>query len=159
MTPTLLHALRKLMFFSPGEAAALIAADRENPQGVGEAQWLQWESGAAAIPEEIVESVRTLLSWRAKMIWTSVAMLETAMAVTYKQQKDIALTWYETLEDWRTLPEHRDSHWRPYCSAAAELAARYGVKLVPFNQPAYLAWLGERKDTEALRADWAGHDA
>ena len=157
MTPLRLHALRNLLFFSPEEAGALIAANAQRIGGVPAEVWLQWESGEVAMPEDIIETMQSLLSWRAKMIWSSVATLETAMAMTQQQQKDIALTWYSTLADWRTLPERKDYHWRPYCSAAAELAARYGVALVPFDPPAYLTWLGERKDSEALRADWAGN--
>ena len=45
-----LEALRRLLFFSPPEAAALIS-------GTSEQAWRRWESGARAVPDDVEEKI------------------------------------------------------------------------------------------------------
>lgn len=45
--------------------------------------------------------------------------------------------------------------WRPHCAVMAELAAEYDAVLVAFDGAAYTRWRGLRRDTEALRGQWA----
>jgi hypothetical protein len=75
-----------------------------------------------------------------------------------ENQFDLAFAaplWYQSLDYWVTLPGREPVQWRPQCSVVAELAARHGARLVTFDGPAYAAWLGRRKDSEAMRGAWA----
>ena len=155
MTPTTLQALRRLLFFTPQEAASLVAADAEHPQGVSEPQWQQWEDGAQAIPADLARRITELADWRS----TALA----ATADTIRQQiKDkgvpeaVFIIWYESLDDWKSLPNRDPLMWRLQQAVCAALVAMFStVRLVAFDAAAYAAWLADREDAESMRAQWA----
>ena len=147
MTPATLQALRRLLFFSIEEAATMIG-------NVSPRSWQYWERGERPVPDDVVETFETLLAWRGEAIST----IDAQMA---RQQKEhgydirITLVWYQTLDDWLTVDDREAMYWRPHCSVAAEMAARRGAILLPFDGPAYSVWLGKRKDSETMRGAWA----
>lgn len=147
MTPATLQALRRLLLFSVDEAALLIG-------DVSPRSWQYWERGERAIPADVIETVQRLCAWREQAIASAEATLA-ALQARHGPHAGAALVWYQTLDDWATLPERDALLWRPQCSVIAELAARLGAQMVTFDGPAYAEWLGKRKDSEALRGAWA----
>jgi len=146
MTPATLQALRRLLFFSVPEAATLIGR-------VTERSWRMWEHGERTIPNDVQESIVDLCHWRAQALTTAEKQIA-ALHVRHGPAASVALLWYQSLDDWATLPGREPAQWRPQCSVVAELAARHGARLVAFDGPAYAQWLGQRKDSEAMRASW-----
>lgn len=147
MTPATLQALRRLLFFSVDEAAAMIG-------GVSPRSWQYWERGERTIPADVVSTVNALCAWRAKAIASAESTLSERKR-KHGHDADFVLIWYQTLDDWLTLSDREPILWRPQCSVVAELAARSGSRLVAFDSNAYAAWLENRKDSEAMRAAWA----
>ena len=143
MTPATLQALRRLLFFSVDEAAAMIG-------GVSPRSWQFWERGDRTIPQDVIDTLQHLCAWREKAIAAGSAQIAKA-----PQGSDLALIWYGSADDWASMPDRAPMYWRPHCSAAAQLAARHGAQLVAFDAPAYAAWLGQRTDTETKRGEWA----
>lgn len=143
MTPATLQALRRLLFFSVDEAAAMIG-------GVSPRSWQFWERGDRTIPDDVIATLRRLCAWRQKAIAAGSVQMAKAPAGA-----DLALIWYGSLDDWVSMAGREPELWRPHCSVAAELAARHGAHLVTFDGPAYAAWLGQRADSETLRGAWA----
>ena len=155
MTPTTLQALRRLLFYTPQEAGLFVAASHEHPQGVSAEQWLQWENGDHPVPAELAHRITELVDWRS----TALA----ATADTIRQQiKDkgipeaVFIIWYESLDDWKSLPNRDPVMWRLQQTVCAALAGMFStVCLVPFYAAAYAAWLSDREDTGSMRAQWA----
>lgn len=155
MTPTTLVALRRLLFFTPQEAALFVAASTERPEGVSDQQWQQWEDGGQPIPADLARRVTELVDWRS----TALA----ATADTIRQQiKDkgvpeaVFIIWYESLDDWKSLPNREPLMWRLQQAVCAALAGMFStVRLVAFDATAYAEWLAGRDDSESLRAQWA----
>lgn len=143
MTPATLQALRRLLFFSIEEAALLVGRASAR-------SWQYWERGERSIPGDVSKTVLALVRWR-----------DQALAATRKQiaamppGAKLALVWYNTLDDWATVEGREPEYWRPQCSVLAEVAAEFNAALIRFDAPAYRAWLGNRKDTEAMRGAWA----
>jgi len=155
MTPTTLQALRRLLFLTPHEAALLVAASPERPQGVSVEQWQAWEDGEQPIPADLERKITELVDWRS----TALA----ATADTIRQQiKDkgvpeaVFIIWYENLVDWESLPNRNPMMWRLQQAVCAALVGMFStIRLVPFDATAYAAWLAGRDDTESMRAQWA----
>lgn len=147
-----LRALRELLFFSAPEAALLIAASPERLTGVQERTWRRWEDGTLPVPDNIADTMRTLCDWRAR------AREGMNSALSALGEGNVCLVWYATLDDWASLAGREPVLWRPQCSVVAEGVAM-GAQLVKFDRIAYAAWLGKRRDTEALRGAWAGLQA
>lgn len=147
MTPATLQALRRLLFFTVEEAAALIG-------GVSPRSWQFWERGERTIPADVIETIHRLLAWRAQALATATDALA-EMQARHGPPESFRLVWYQTPDDWATVPGFNPLLWRPHCSVAAELAANHGAELVAFDGPAYAVWLGKRKDSEAMRGAWA----
>lgn len=143
MTPATLQALRRLLFFSVEEAAAMIG-------GVSPRSWQFWERGDRTIPDDVIATLQRLCAWRQKAIAAGSVQMAKAPIGT-----ELALIWYATLNDWTSMAGREPELWRPHCSVVAELAARHGAQLVTFDGPAYAAWLGRRVDSEILRGAWA----
>lgn len=141
MTPATLQALRRLLFYSIEEAAQLLAAGPDHPNGVSPRSWQYWERGDRAIPPDIVDTVTSLCDWRARQIAAA-------------GRGGRALVWYATLDDWMSLSTRRRIHWRPHCAVVAELAARHGAPVVVFDADDYAVWLGRLQDTEERRIAW-----
>ncbi|HJV73154.1 MAG TPA: DUF1870 family protein [Noviherbaspirillum sp.] len=150
MTPTTLQALRRLLFFTQPEAAALIG-------GVTERSWKYWEQGARSIPADVIERIGQLVAWRQNAIQTASATIAEHLASAPSGVEIVppALIWYASIEDWMTLPDREPVMWRPQCSVIAELCALHGAVAVPFDAPAYAAWLGKQPDSESMRSQWA----
>lgn len=156
MTPTTLQALRRLLFFSRQEAALLVAASAECPQGVSDQQWQRWENGEQPIPVDLARKITELVDWRAT------ALAATADAIR-QQIKDkggipeaVFIIWYDSLDDWKSLPNRDPLMWRIQQAVCAALAGMFStVCLVRFDAAAYAAWLTGRDDTESMRAQWA----
>lgn len=145
MTPTELQALRRLLFFPVDEAARFIG-------GVSPRSWQYWERGERQIPEEVRREIVRLCRWRADAIRTTDAQI--AALRSKHGSGRVSLIWYRSLEDWLTL-DREPVLWRPHCSVVAEIVARHGARLVPFDAPSYAAWLDGREDTEVMRSEWA----
>ena len=146
MSPSTLQALRRLLFFSVEEAALLIG-------DVSPRSWQYWERGERNIPADVIATVERLCAWRAQAIATAGAQMA-ALQARHGANSETVLVWYQTLDDWATLPGREPLLWRPQCSVVAELAARHGATLVAFDGPGYRKWLGYRKDSEQLRGAW-----
>lgn len=140
-----LEALRRLLFFSPPEAAAMISDTSEQA-------WRRWESGARKVPDDVAGRVNDLIIWRQAAIDAAVKQIAAAPA-----EADIVLIWYETLDDWATLPGREPALWRTQQSVCAALLAEFPgrLRLVRFDGPDYSAWLGKRQDSETMRSQWA----
>lgn len=147
MTPSTLQALRRLLFFSVPEAALLVGQ-------VTERSWRLWETGERTIPQDVQDSIRGLCQWRALALATAEKQIA-ALKASHGAAASVALLWYQSLDDWASLPGREPAQWRPQCSVVAELAARHGARMVAFDGPAYAQWLGQRKDGEGMRASWA----
>lgn len=145
MTQTELEALRRLLFFSPPEAAMLVG-------GVSEQAWRRWEAGARKVPDDVASRMSDLARWRAAAIEASARQIGEA-----PPDAQLALVWYDTLDDWATLPGRDPAFWRPQQSVCAALLARFPgrLRLVRFDPPAYAAWLAGRQDGESMRGAWA----
>lgn len=152
MTPQTLQALRRLLFFSRQEAALLVAASDTRPRGVSDRAWRQWEAGEFAVPSDVALRINRLSEWRQAAIDAAVKQVSSAPFGS-----DIALVWYEALDDWATIPGREPVLWRPQQSVCAALLAEFPgrCRLVPFDAPAYAAWLGSCQDYETMRGQWA----
>lgn len=149
MTPITLQALRRLLFFTQPEAATLIGQ-------VTERSWRFWEDGQRTIPVDVIERIQQLVSWRMTALQTASDAITDGMANAPENTEPPRLIWYNTVEDWMTMPDREPVLWRPHCSVIAELCARHHAIAVPFNAPNYSRWLAGRKDSEAMRGQWAG---
>jgi hypothetical protein len=145
MTGFELEALRRLLFFSPPEAALMVS-------NTSEQAWRRWESGARKVPDDVAKRMTSLIEWRQAAIDATVKQISAA-----PKEVSIALVWYDSLDDWATLPGREPALWRPQQSVCAavfsELPGR--VSLVRFDAPAYSAWLGGKNDGETARSTWA----
>lgn len=157
MNPWTLQALRRLLFFSRREAAVLVAASDERPNGVSDRAWRQWEHGERDIPLDVAENIERLAEWRRKAIDAAVNQIEAARAnLPVDAELDISLIWYESIDDWLTLAGHDPVLFRPQQSVVAELMERSPViRLVRFDPRAYATWLGKQPDSESMRSQWA----
>lgn len=150
MTPTVLKAFRSLLFFSPAEAAIFIGNTEESI-------WIAYEEGGLPIPEEVADKMQELIAWREGKLTTAedtFSRFKTVLPEEYELEMPV-LVWYPTLDDWMTLAGREPVMWRPRCSVIAQLCARYDAVVVPFDGPAYAAWLGGRPDGETMRGIWA----
>ena len=140
-----LEALRRLLFFSAPEAAAMIG-------GVSEQTWRRWEAGARRVPDDVEQQMRDLAAWRLSAIDAAVKQISAS-----PNGAQVVLVWYSTLDDWATLPGREPALWRPQQSVCAALMAEFfgAVRLVQFDGPAYSAWLAGRQDSETMRGQWA----
>lgn len=156
MTPTTLQALRRLLFFTVNDAASILSANQENPQGVPENTWAQWENGSLPIPERITERIRELSNWRVEALAATTDNIRIQITEKAGLPDSIFVIWYDTLEDWLSLPNRDPIMWRLQQSVCASLLGVFDiVKLVRFDANAYRQWRGSREDTESLRAEWA----
>lgn len=149
MTPATIQALRRLLFFSVEEAATLIG-------GVSQRSWQFWERGDRTIPEDVIEHIRSLCAWRAQALTTAENQIA-ALQARHGPAASVALIWYQSLDDWTTLPGREPALWRPQQSVCAAVLAEFPdrLRLVRFDPPAYSAWLAERQDSETMRGQWA----
>jgi len=140
-----LEALRRLLFFSPPEAAMLVG-------GVSEQAWRRWEAGTRKVPSDVAIRISELAQWREAAIESSARQIGEA-----PPDAQLAIVWYDTLDDWATLPNREPAFWRPQQSVCASLLAKFPsrLRLVRFDTPAYAAWLAGRQDSESMRGAWA----
>ena len=152
MNSTTLQALRRLLFFTQAEAAALVG-------GVSERAWIHWESGTRPVPQDVDSRMQELAAWRENAVINA----GDAIACAAKELPDgaefepPALVWYASVEDWMTLPGREPLLWRPQCSAIAHLCATHGCVAVKFDGPIYAQWLraSGHQDSEQTRCMWA----
>ncbi len=152
ITPETLTALRTLLFFTRLEAAQLIAASPNRPNGVSYRAWKQWEDGERPIPVDVAENIMRLADRRTE--WLDAARQE-IYRLADTGVEDIALCWYGTPEAWASLPGRETADWRVQQSILAELAAECGARLIRFERGSYDAWRNNRPDDESMRAAWA----
>lgn len=142
MMPLELQALRRYLFFSVAEAAELIGH-------VSPRAWQYWERGERPIPEAVAQEMRRLVGWRAEAVrQAELAITEMSRAGADGEAAPVKLVWYPTLDDWLRGQKMPPELWRPYCSAAAEISARYGVAIVAPDErecEALTVWLGRPK--------------
>lgn len=144
MNPVELEAARRLLLFSLTEAATIVA-------GVSEQTWRRWEAGSKPIPDDVTETMSFLMKWRNNAISGTVQQLEASPA------PKVCLVWYQTMDDFGTLPDREPIFWRPHQSVCSALLAEYPgqINLVKFSPPEYSEWLGDKQDSETLRSAWA----
>lgn len=144
-----LEALRRLLFFSPPEAGLLVSQTSEQA-------WRRWEAGSRAVPADVAERILGLVDWRQRAIDAAIKQIAAAPA-----ESGVTLLWYDSLDDWATLPGREPVLWRPQQSVLAALLGEFPsrVALVGFDAPAYAAWLAGRPDGEAMRSQWAAAQA
>ena len=151
-----LQAMRRLLFFTIPDAARFIALTPENPDGISEEEWRDWESGSRPIPGSIAERMAELCEWRSDALAATADNIRIQITEKNGMPESVFVIWYDTLEDWLSLPNRDPLMWRLQQSVCAALKGMFGiVKLVGFDSVSYRAWLGEREDTEAMRAEWA----
>lgn len=156
MTPTTLQALRRLLFFKIPDAARLIAATPEQPQGVPEQTWQEWECGNQPVPEYVTQKLMELNEWRSAALDATADNIRLQMKEKGGKPDSIFVIWYDSLEDWTSLPNREPVMWRLQQAVCAALMGMFSIiKLVPFNSLAYHTWRSEREDNESLRAEWA----
>lgn len=156
MNAATLEALRRLLFFSRPEAAAMIGASIARPRGVSDRAWRMFEAGELPVPDDIAERIGELVRWREAALAAAGAQIEVMrQQLPAGASVDLALCWYDSLDDWATLPGREPIQFRPQQSVLAELAARHGARMVKFDAPDYARWLNGRNDTEAMRGAWA----
>jgi hypothetical protein len=145
MIPCQLEAARRLLFFSPPEAALLIS-------GTSEQAWRRWEAASRSVPSDVEKKILDLLQWRQAAIDAGVKQINMV-----SPEASIALIWYKSLDDWATLPGREPVLWRPQQSVCAALMAEFPgrLRLVNFDGPVYATWLAGREDSETLRGQWA----
>ena len=170
ISPIQLKAIRQLLFFSIEEAASLVAASEEKPNGVHPALWMDWEQGSKRIPDYIEDTLVELLDFRLNAIETATEKLNQHEDDSEDDedmddfddeddQPTLVAIWYDKLEDFTSLPGCEPILWKPQCSVVAELIATFGADAIPFDGKTYRAWLGQRKDSDKLRAQWAAEVA
>ena len=156
MTPTMLKGLRRLFFFTVPEAARFITTSHDTPQGTSEQRWREWENGESPIPESLIVRMKELNEWRSLALDATADNIRIQMREKGGAPKAIFVIWYDTLDDWMTLPKRDPVMWRLQQSVCATLLGTFDtVKLVRFDMTNYQNWLSGREDTEALRAEWA----
>lgn len=154
MTPTTLQALRRLLFYTRQEAALLVAASPERPNGVTDRAWRQWEDGDRPIPADVERNLTALAAWRETALSAAAAAIR-EQAARRGAAEAATVIWYECIDDWISLPGREPAMFRPQQSVCAALAAQPGVRLARFDLPAYAKWLAGRPDNETNRAAWA----
>jgi hypothetical protein len=156
MTPTALQALRRLLFFTVQDAARLIASNQDQPQSVAEGIWQQWENGTLPIPQEISERMKELSDWRSDALAATAENIRIQITEKSGVPDSVFVIWYDTLEDWLSLPNREPVMWRLQQSVCASLMSMFSIlRLVRFDPIAYHAWRDDREDAESLRAEWA----
>ena len=151
-----LQAMRRLLFFSIADAARFIATTPEHSAGVSEQEWQDWENGCQPIPNGVKERMAELCEWRSDALAATADNIRIQITEKNGTPESVFVIWYDTLEDWLSLPNRDPLMWRLQQSVCAALKGMFGiVKLVGFDPVSYRAWLGEREDTEAMRAEWA----
>jgi len=145
VSPTELQALRRLLFFTQAEAAAMIA-------GASERAWKHWEAGARPVPADVAARIRELAAWRESAIRAILEGIDANIARMGGAPASIPLVYYERAVDWQGEP----AMWKPHQSACAALVAiNERVRLVRFDSVTYANWLGRKADTGSSRATWA----
>ena len=156
MTPTILHALRRLLFLSIEEAAEFIALHADTNHSASVLDWKQWESGTQQIPEYVVQKIIELVDWRSAALAATADNIRQQIKASGGMPESIFVIWYEHLADWESLPNRAPVMWRIQQSVCSALAGMFRtVRLVSFDPVAYAIWLGDRGDSESLRGQWA----
>lgn len=154
MNGSTLKALRSLLFFTQDEAAILIG-------DVSTRSWNYWEVGQRTIPQDAIDKINYLITWRKQAIQTGALALKDMLDSVPEGApvEPISIISYGSIEDWMTMPDREPVFWKPHCSATAELVASMAGRSVVFNAPAYRSWLGNRQDNETMRGVWAAEQA
>lgn len=147
MNGTTLKALRLALGFTQEEASNMIGA-------VSMRTWRYWEDEGRTIPADVIASVRELIKFKQMLIENSVAQIE--QMIDAMGDAEIAITYYSTLDAWMTQDGAQPVQWKPHCMAMGTLAEKYSaIKLIAFDAVKYQEWLGSKKDSSAIRAQWA----
>ena len=156
MTPITLQALRRLLFFTVQDAAHLIAAANRSRKTGWEQQWEQWENGEIPIPENVAEKIRELTEWRSTALAATADNIRAQIKEKGGMPDSVFVIWYDSLEDWLSLPGRDPVMWRPQQAVCPSLMGLFSiVRLVRFDLLAYTAWREEREDSDTLRGEWA----
>lgn len=140
-----LKTMRRSLFFSQAEAATLIGQTDLS-------RWREWEAGVQPIPESVRKRTIQLAKWRQRRIATLRQRLR-----TWSPTGVYTIVWYDTIEDWLSLPDRTPLFWRPHQSVCAALLSQYPdqILLIRFDARAYAAWLDGRQDSEQMHAIWS----
>lgn len=74
-------------------------------------------------------------------------------------KKPVTLVWYDSFEDWYTLPYRESIMWRLQQSVVAHLISVENCGVVQFEAAVYEKWLGRRPDNDSMRNQWADEQA
>lgn len=113
----------------------------------------RWEDGTRSVPDDAAARLRELDALAERIC-------EQGFRVTMDAPDGaiIAVLRYETEADFAAFQGAAIPHMhRIHAAAIGRLAraAKGRVRIVAMQPDAYLAWLGKRKDTSAMRSAWA----
>ena len=148
MNGTTLKALRLALGFTQQESANIIGK-------VQLRTWQYWEDSGRVIPADVILLIFELFRFKNKLI-LEVSMQIHELINEHGRPESVNLTYYTHLESWMTQEDAIPTQWRPHGMAMGELAGQFGfVRLIAFDAVSYQAWLSNRRDNSAMRAQWA----
>ena len=149
MTPAELRTLR--------DSLGLTAEQVAQMAGVRDRTVRRWEAGDWPVPQDVADALRRLDA----QIEHHVAGAVEGIAERPQRPDDVVLVRYRTAEamahylpDMASLPP---SVHGALIDRVRVALGRLGIasRIVWMDPPAYTAWLGRRRDSEAMRAAWA----
>ncbi|MDR1911612.1 MAG: YdiL family protein [Helicobacteraceae bacterium] len=148
MTNAEFSATRQRLFLSQVDLGKIVDAVRSTIN--------DYESGYRKVPDRVEKALKELSEWRENALKTAIETIGGQIKKRKKSPSAIALVWYSDPADWLEIGE-AERYFRPRQSVLAAVKKRYGdrVRLIAFNRADYLAWLGDRADSEPLRSAWA----
>ena len=110
-----LEAIRRILLMTPADAARVLAATEQTPEGVSETTWNRWENGVKDLPADVWERIDEALAKRAEYL---LPLLDD-LRMELRQGSTISIDWI-TNTDKEDMDE---LEWYLLRSAHAELIA------------------------------------
>ena len=110
-----LEAIRRILLMTPADAARVLAATEQTPDGVSETTWNRWENGVKDLPADVWECIDEALAKRAEYL---LPLLDD-LRMELRQGSTISIDWI-TNTDKEDMDE---LEWYLLRSAHAELIA------------------------------------
>ena len=110
-----LEAIRRILLMTPADAARVLAATEQTPDGVSETTWNRWENGVKDLPADVWERIDEALAKRAEYL---LPLLDD-LRMELRQGSTISIDWI-TNTDKEDMDE---LEWYLLRSAHAELIA------------------------------------
>ncbi|MEJ6002566.1 Aca2/YdiL-like domain-containing protein [Paucibacter soli] len=143
------QAARQLLLMTQAEAAEWMSTTP-----VSERAWQYWEAGRRAVPADVAMTLRSACISRDMAIARALEAIHQAPG-----QRQVGV-WYAKVDDWKWTLRRHGLDWKLHNSVVAHLTGQGLVKLVGFDEAAYLAWSRDlpkiTSDGEMTRhAEWA----